>query len=538
MSKCLKKVLSLVLAAAMVMSMTACGKDPETPPEQYDVPALVQSIVNQVRFAEELSHSPDPSVAALYFPDLPEGAQVQLYTGSGYHADEVALITLRSDADMKAARASANAHIAQLRSQFQSYIPEEVGKIDKALVWEYDKYLLICISDDYASAKLIVEHGSDPNYKLPGTTEPSGTTTVPSGPSDTTGPSGTVQPTQPPVTTTPPTTMAPPVTTVPPVTHDPSVALRPDGYPAIISQSGKYVNLSSGIIRVDDRGFEQCGYSESVAATYASLVNKVAAALEGKTTVYALPIPTSFGIMLPDDIQALYPNYPNQGASIDNMLSKLSANIVPVRCFDNLMSHRNEYLYFRTDHHWNGIGAYYAYEAFCEAKGITPYTMDQREEKQFGGFRGTLYINGGKPAELYDPDTVYAYKPYSKSASMVFYDTKGTEIKWSIISDVTNYQEYNKYSTFAGADNPLAIFKNPEVTDGSVCVVVKESYGNALLPYLVDHYSTIYEIDYRYWTGDLAAYAQQVGADDLIFANNIMMISTSLLVGMLGKIVK
>ena len=80
----------------------------------------------------------------------------------------------------------------------------------------------------------------------------------------------------------------------------------------------------------------------------------------------------------------------------------------------------------------------------------------------------------------------------------------------------------------------MAIFQNPEVTDGSVCIVVKESFGNALLPYLVDHYSTIYEIDYRHWQGNLMEYAEEVGATDLIFANNIMMISTSVLVGKLA----
>jgi hypothetical protein len=164
--------------------------------------------------------------------------------------------------------------------------------------------------------------------------------------------------------------------------------------------------------------------------------------------------------------------------------------------------------------------------------------MAQREEVQFDNFLGTLYINAGKPDTLLPTDTVYAYKPYSKTASMVFYDSKGNEVKWSIISDVTNYQQSNKYSTFAGADNSLSIFTNPEVTDGSVCIVVKESYGNALLPYLVDHYSTIYEIDYRYWTGDLATYAQKVGADDLIFANNIMMINTGILVGKLDQVIE
>ena len=530
MKKTVKKVVSVILAAVMVLSMVGCGQDPEKPEKKYDVPALVQSILKQVAFADTLSAV--GTSAALYFPDLPENAKVELYTGSGYFADEVALITLSNTADMKAAKASVNAHIAQLRNQFQNYIPEEVGKIDKAFIWEYEEYVFVCISDDHASAKLIVDHASDPSWQLPAGNNPTDGTTVPP---QTTTPSATT----PPVTTVPPQTTVPPETTVPPVTHDPSVQLRPDGYPALISQTGKYESIAKGsMLRVDNRAFELYGYSESIATTYAELVSKVAVALKGKTTVYALPIPTAIGIVLPDDIQALLPSNPDQGVDIDKVLDKMDASVVPVRCYDNLMHHRNEYLYFRTDHHWNGIGAYYAYEAFCETKGIKPYTMEQREEVQFDDFLGTLYINSGKPDTLLPTDTVYAYKPYSKTASMVFYDSKGTEVKWSIISDVTNYQQSNKYSTFAGADNSLAVFTNPEVTDGSVCIVVKESYGNALLPYLVDHYSTIYEVDYRYWTGDLATYAEKVGADDLIFANNIMMINTGILVGKLDLVIE
>ena len=73
--------------------------------------------------------------------------------------------------------------------------------------------------------------------------------------------------------------------------------------------------------------------------------------------------------------------------------------------------------------------------------------------------------------------------------------------------------------------------------DGSVLVVVKESYGNALMPYLVDHYSVIYEIDYRYWQGDIVDFALSVGATDLLFTNNLTMISAGVLVGMLSNII-
>ena len=120
---------------------------------------------------------------------------------------------------------------------------------------------------------------------------------------------------------------------------------------------------------------------------------------------------------------------------------------------------------------------------------------------------------------------------------MVCYDKDGTPTKWPIISDVSQWAASSKYNTFAGSDHPLTVFQNPDVTDGSVCIVVKESFGNALMPYLVDHYSTVYEIDFRYWQGDLVEYAREQGADDLIFANNIMMISTGLLVGSLSNII-
>jgi hypothetical protein len=530
------KLVSLLLVAALMLPLAAC--DGEKPAE-VDGAKLVQSILSQVTFADTLSATGDAAIAALYFPELPTGAKAEIHLGSGYFADEVALITLASDKDAKAGKTSAEKHVQQIRAQFANYIPEELGKIDNAYIWHSGKFIIVAITDDIASVKDILNHADDPSYKVPG--RPAVNTTQPP---QTTAP-GTTQPgatepgtTQAPQTTVPAQTTQPPVTTQPGATvtpQDPTVATRPDGYPAINSQSGTYSYYpGSSMLRVDNRAFEACGFSASVAKTYADLVSKVADKLAGKTTVYSMAIPTSFGVMLPDDIRANFPNYQDQGESIQTLFAMMSENVVSVPIYDDLMRHRNEYLYFRTDHHWNGIGAYYAYEGFCDVKGITPYTMAQREEKQFGDFLGTLYINGGKDQNLLPTDTVFAYKPYSKTATMVFYDKNGVETKWPIIANVEGWGQGAKYSTFAGADNPLTVFTNPEVTDGSVCIVVKESYGNAFMPYIVDHYSTVYEIDYRYWKGDLATYAEEVGADDMIFANNIMMISTTILVGMLA----
>lgn len=319
-------------------------------------------------------------------------------------------------------------------------------------------------------------------------------------------------------------------TTAPEPTHD---------YPELKSKNGTFSTYSSGAIRVDNAAFSVCGtLSDSVTSKYAALVSEVADSLNGKIKVYSLIIPTSYGVTLPDDIKPQIANYADQGENIAKVFSKMSENVTPVYCYDDLMTHRDEYLYFRTDHHWNGKGAYYAYAAFCRTKGIEPFTLEKREKKEFDGFLGTMYQNNGKDENLLPADTVEAFLPVSANAAMKFTNTDGTTYDWPIVKDVSEWSSGAKYNTFAGSDNPITEFTNPDVADGSVLIVVKESFGNALLPYLVDHYSKIYEIDYRYWKGNLVSFAEEVGADDLLFANNIMMTSTSLLVGNLSKIIK
>ena len=531
MMKNIKKSVSLLLTVLLLLTMAACAAPEST---NYDVPALLQSILQQVHFDAELIENKN---GLLSFFGLPESAQVVYYHAKGQIADEVALITLASDKDMATAEEVVNTHIQSLRNQFQQYAPEETAKHDKAVIWKHQNYLLMCITADHAGVKLILEHASDPNYQLPGREDP---------PASSSG-----EQEDPPVSSSSEEQKDPPVSSSSESSGSASSSssedvggsssgttenrpsVRPDGYPAIYSQSGQYsVYAGNSVIRVDNRAFEICGYNDKVVGDYAALVNKVANGLKGNTKVYSMPIPTAYGIVLPDDIQAIYPNYVNQNQSIEKLFSKMSADVVPVRTYHNLMSHRDEYLYFRTDHHWNGTGAYYAYEAFCETKGITPYTLAQRQEKQVGNFLGTLYTYSGNDQKLLPADTIYAYYPYSNSATMVYHDKNGAH-KWNIISG-------NKtYSLFAAGDQPLSVFTNPEVTDGSVCVIIKDSFGNALLPYLVDHYSTIYEVDYRHWTGnDIVEYAKSVGADDLIFANNIMLISTPSSVSKLATIIK
>ena len=290
------------------------------------------------------------------------------------------------------------------------------------------------------------------------------------------------------------------------------------------------------VYRVGDTGYEMYTYVESTAKKYADNINAIADAVEGTATVYMLPAPLSSGITLPD---ALYGKdvFSDQKAAEDGIIGFMNDNVVSVPLNKAMMAHRGEYIYFRTDHHWTATGAYYAYVEFCKLAGKTPTPLESFETEEFPGFLGTFYRDTNESRYLGDnPDTVVAYHPLSTEATLDYTDKNGQVIRWPIIYDQSNAPASYKYGTFVGGDQPYTIIKNPALTDGSSCVVVKESFGNAFVPFLVDHYETVHVIDYRYWEGSVSDFVKANGVDDVLFVNNLSAIRSSVLVGYLHDI--
>ena len=247
-----------------------------------------------------------------------------------------------------------------------------------------------------------------------------------------------------------------------------------------------------------------------------------------------LVIPLSSEITFPDNLKDEI-NSSDQHQAMQDIQAKMNDKVKSVDIYDALMQHRNEYIYFRTDHHWTALGAYYAYRQFCETKGIEPEDLTGYETKEFDGFLGSFYNDTSDAKLKTNPDVVTAYLPHDESVLHVT-ASDGTKYDWPVIYDVSNYGAGLKYSTFIASDNPYTEIENKSLTDGSSCVVVKESFGNAFIPFLVDHYQTIYVIDYRYWTGSVSKIAEEKGVSDVIFLNNLSMIRNKSLVGKLHRI--
>ena len=292
-----------------------------------------------------------------------------------------------------------------------------------------------------------------------------------------------------------------------------------------------------------DTAFSLYYFALEGANEYISDVDMIQKKLDGIATVYDILAPSSVGIMLTDQAQEKL-GVSSQKEAISYAFSNIEKLNKKVKCINvcqNLVDHNSEYIYFRTDHHWTALGAYYAYEEFCKAKGIKPTPISEYEKVEFPDFLGTLYAGSGQASALGDhPDTVVAYIPKATN-DMKFIGHDGLEYDWNVVEDVTDWEAETKYNCFVGGDEPFGVIENPDKTDGSACVVVKESYGNAFIPFLVDNYQYTYIVDHRYFAiyekygNDFVKMVKDKNIQDVILLNTtVALCDTSLSSTMAG----
>ena len=304
-----------------------------------------------------------------------------------------------------------------------------------------------------------------------------------------------------------------------------------------IDVTGEVTQSLGAVLIVGDSAYEYYNFSKDVADQYIGMLNHTAQKLEGAAQVYDMVAPTSMDIILPESFRQNL-NTSSQKDAIAYISGSLSPSVKPVGFYDTLKAHADEYIYFRTDHHWTALGAYYAYQSFAEQKGVAPLELSQCETKEFDGFLGAFYSDTKKnPALTQRPDTVTAYVPPG-DIKMQFTDKKGSVYDWPLISDVSGWAASSKYSAFIGGDNPYTVIRNAGLSDGSSCLVVKESFGNAFVPFLTANYQTVHVVDYRYWSGNIPDFVKSNGIQDVLFVNNVSATRNASLVGKMVSLTK
>ena len=143
-----KQTLAVLLAALL---FTSCSG---TKVKDVDIDALAESIVTTVSFDDELEMIDDNMISMLY--DIDGYVDAVLYKGSGATAEEVAVFKMETDADAKTACEEAKAHIRSQIAAYESYMPDEVARLEDAVVRQDGCYVSVVVSADSETAEKLL----------------------------------------------------------------------------------------------------------------------------------------------------------------------------------------------------------------------------------------------------------------------------------------------------------------------------------------------------------------------------------------------
>ncbi len=173
----------------------------------------------------------------------------------------------------------------------------------------------------------------------------------------------------------------------------------------------------------------------------------------------------------------------------------------------------NEYVWFRTDHHWTSLGAYTAYRTLAGSLGFTPLPLEYwRFECATESFLGTVYSKSG--AYNTDPDRIYI--PTSSTAFTVTYHTEKKES--GSLYKKEKLETKDKYSVFLGGNFSHISVRGD--TPRPRLVVIKDSFANAIIPYLAEYFDLeIYDL--RYFKGSISKELDREGQNNILILYGI-----------------
>ena len=274
-----------------------------------------------------------------------------------------------------------------------------------------------------------------------------------------------------------------------------------------------------------DSAYELYYFSEKAVRAHASLLNTVQAMFP-KVKLSAMIVPNSFGVILDPKVQEKLASS-GMDQAIAYSYSLMDKRVNTVNVFDALSAHKKEYIYFRTDHHWTQLGAYYGYQEYCKSMGYSTQPLSDYQKMDFPEFYGTFYFFMNRPESLKGhPDQVTAYQ--GGMNSMQYTDSKGNLQEGKLINDASQMLPGNKYNCFMLGDHGYVEIHNEGAPRKKSILVLKDSYGNAFVPLLAQDYRDVYVVDYRHYQGNASSLIREKGIEEILFLNNIMGIGESL----------
>ena len=191
-----------------------------------------------------------------------------------------------------------------------------------------------------------------------------------------------------------------------------------------------------------------------------------------------------------------------------------SENLIDVR--DTLKEHSDEYIYYRTDHHWTTLGAYYAYSEYMTEIGRTPRSLDEFSFVEVENFLGTHYSKS---------------KNYNVQPDVMTYIENDSEMEimgsYTSIYDYEKLEVRDKYAMFLQGNNGFSSIKGDG--EGKV-LVIKDSYANCFVPYLTGDFEQVDVMDLRFHSQSVRQLMLEEEYDSVLVLYNSETINTDIYV--------
>ena len=194
------------------------------------------------------------------------------------------------------------------------------------------------------------------------------------------------------------------------------------------------------------------------------------------------------------------------------------SNATNVDIYSALSAHTDEYIFYRTDHHWTSLGAYYGLSALAESMGLPCPALDSYTDRHVVSekFYGTTWSSSG--FSWVDPDTMEIFVNAPESLKVTSYP-QGSPVEGKLY-DFSFLEKKDKYSMFMGGNCPMHVIETGNEDKPSL-LILRDSYTDSLIPFLLDDFSEIHVLDLRYYRASLKAYIEQNDFDNVLVCYSV-----------------
>ena len=229
---------------------------------------------------------------------------------------------------------------------------------------------------------------------------------------------------------------------------------------------------------------------------------------------FKIALAPSSSEILKDKLPANAPVY-NQTGFIDKIKKEVVEDFV-IDLGENLKKHADEYIYFRTDHHWTTLGAYYGYEAIASGFGLEVQSLEKlKADTVSNDFLGTYdsKVNTGLIGGV-APDSITIYSSSEIDKAVMMWDNDKDKT-FDNIYKMDALKGKDKYTVFFGGNHSVTDIKTENKT-GKTLLIIKDSFAHSLAPFLIKDYDRIIMLDLRYFNKSLKKYLSENKITDLL----------------------